>query len=538
MLISQVKQKATIFFHKPIVWWLIIFTISLSLRYWYSSTELCFYTDQSRDAIVANQILQGELKLFGPVVSGRGAVFHGVLYYYVIAPLYALGGGNPLFVSVALSLLSTVGLIPTYYLAKKLLKNETLAFVVIGMMSFSMSSIETSASFWNLQLSIVLLPAYCLYLYQIFENTNSKNSFLTGIFLGLLVQSGFSNIQWFLPYVIVFGVLILKRSNIRKTLLHFALSLLGLVIATSSMIIVEFLAYSRGLFALEDSLHWVNGSGFSIQSLQSVLIWYFNSLTAFLIPQYSTITMLMILITGLIVYRLRNDRRWLWLGLLLLPPIGGQIASNGAASYILTGYESIFYILVVFVFSQTFYLAGKYLSVSNKRIITLLLLTFFITSNIARLQQDKISRETLACVWKATNLEELEAIRYTYERADGEPFSIDIVAEPYGINMKYGYLYTWYGQEKYEYTPVFIGDSQVGHPTEGLLEETHNYSQVHFIVYEPGSYNYWFKRRTADAPATRESQNLFYHRQPAVENLLETTQFGELIMVDYYVSPQ
>ncbi|KUK79576.1 MAG: transmembrane(s)proteins 7..24 [Microgenomates bacterium 39_7] len=516
--------------------WILIFAVSLFLRYWYSSTELCFYTDQSRDAIVANQILQGEWKVFGPVVSGRGAVFHGVLYYYVIAPLYALGGGSPLFVSVALSLISTVGLIPTYLLAEKILKNKKLAFIVIGMMGVSLSSIETSASFWNLQLSIILLPAYCLFLFKTSTELNFKNSFLTGLFLGLLIQSGFSNIVWILPYVVLFGFLLIRRSNKRKTIKNSVVSLIGLGIATSTMILVEFLAWRRGLFALEDSLHWVSGSGFSLQNLQSVFIWYFNSISSFLVPQLPLVTMIIIVISSLVIFNSRKDHRWLWLGLLLLPPIGGQLASNGAASYILTGYESIFYIFVVLVFSKAFSLLGANHSSKKQQMLIFVLLTIFAVSNVAKLKQDKMTRETLACVWKATNLEELDAIDYTYDRADGAPFSIDVVAEPYGINMKYGYLYSWYGQKNYGYMPVFIGGSQVGHPTEGLLQEAQNYSDTHFIIYEPGSYNYWFKVRTADAPATRESQNLFYYRQPALENLQETRQFGELITVDYYFS--
>lgn len=522
----------------PIAFWLLIFLLSLSLRFWYSSTELCFYTDQSRDAIVANQIIQGDWKLFGPVVNGRGAIFHGVLYYYVIAPLYALGGGSPFFVSIVLSLLSTIGLIPTYFLAKVILRTRLLPFLVVGMMSVSLSTIETSASFWNLQLSIILLPAYCLYLLKTYEHFTVLNGLITGFFLGLLVQSGFSNIQWLLPYVVVFGLALLKQPKKSRYLYILATSLLGFGLTISSMILTELLAWKRGLFAMQDSLHWISNSGFSIKNIQSVALWYFNSMTSFLVPYFPLATAAILVLAASVIYRTRKNRRWLWLGLLLLPPIGGQLMSNSAASYVLTGYESIVYISVVLVFYQAFVLFGKNISVKIRILIATALCAAFFLSNIAMLLRDKNTNETLACVWDSGSLEELQAIDFTYDRANGQPFSIDVVAEPYGINLKYAYLYSWYGQKTYGYTPVFIGGTQTGHPTEGLLKEANSYFPIHFIVYEPGTYNYWFHRRTIGQPATLESQNLFYYRQPSIEKLRETQQFGKLIIVDYYMIDQ
>lgn len=525
---------------RPLIFWIIIFSISLSVRYWYSSTELCFYTDQSRDAIVANQILQGSLKLFGPVVNSRGAIFHGVLYYYVIAPLYAVGGGSPLFVSIALSLISTIGLIPTYFLAEKLLKSKRLAYIVIAMLSVSVSSVETSASFWNLQLSIIFLPAFCLFLLKTYDKFALQNSFFTGLLLGLLIQSGFSNIQWLLPYVAVFGALLCKQLNKRRYFKNLTVSLLGLGIATSSMILVEFLSWRRGLFAMEDALHWVGGSGFSIQNIQSVFSWYFKSLNSFLIPQVPLVTIVIITVACLVIYQSRKDRQWLWLGLLLITPVGGQIASNSVASYILTGYESIFYIFIVLVFYKIFqYLEKKVFAksfIKSCKAVVLILLTIFMISNITMLRLDKITKDTLACAWRISSFEELQLIDYTYQLADNEPFSIDVITEPYGINMKYGYLYSWYGQNKYGYAPVFVGGTQTGHITEGLLKEAESFLPKHFIIYEPGSYNYWFKVRTIDAPATRQSQDLFYYRQPPLDKLQETQQFGELIKLDYYLT--
>lgn len=523
-------------FSRSITFWILIFALSLGLRYWYSSTEICFYTDQSRDAVVANKILHGDWQLFGPVVNGRGAIFHGVLYYYVIAPLYALGGGDPWFVSIALSLFSTVCLIPSFLFAKKLFNAPKLAYIVVGLIAVSLSSIETSASFWNLQLSIILLPTYCFFLFKTFEKPTVVNGLVTGLLIGLLVQSGFSNIQWLLPYVVVLGMALYRQRDKKSVFTTVILSLCGFACAISSMLLVEYLAWKRGLFAMQDSLHWVSTGAFSVHNIQSVGRWYFDSLTSFLVPQFPWVTAALLLLSAVTVYITRQDKRWKWLGLLLIPPVLGQLASDSAASYILTGYESIFYIGIVLVFYKCLTFFGKNFSQHVPNAITMTLLILFAFSNLAAIQLDKTTNDTLACAWKTGSFEELQAIEYTYQLAEGKPFTIDTVTEPYGINLKYGYLYAWYGQKKYGYTPAFIGKPQAGYISEGLLRESDQYLPLHFAIYEHGSYNYWFHIRTAAAPATQESQELFYYRQPPINALQDSKKFGELITVDRYLS--
>ena len=51
---------------------------------------LIFGYDQARDAFSALEIAHGHLKILGPSASAPG-LFHGVLYYYLLAPIYLLG---------------------------------------------------------------------------------------------------------------------------------------------------------------------------------------------------------------------------------------------------------------------------------------------------------------------------------------------------------------------------------------------------------------------------------------------------------------
>lgn len=52
------------------------------------SSALSFHYDMSRDAFEAQKIIKdGDLKILGPPTSTPG-LFHGPLYYYLIAPFY------------------------------------------------------------------------------------------------------------------------------------------------------------------------------------------------------------------------------------------------------------------------------------------------------------------------------------------------------------------------------------------------------------------------------------------------------------------
>src|SRR3990167_4634228 len=64
-----------------------------------------FFFDQGRDALVIWRLWhEGKLFLIGPV-TGLAGIFLGPLYYYLIAPFYLMGGGNPRIPAVFLATL-------------------------------------------------------------------------------------------------------------------------------------------------------------------------------------------------------------------------------------------------------------------------------------------------------------------------------------------------------------------------------------------------------------------------------------------------
>src|SRR6266576_4992192 len=75
---------------------LLIFAFGYFLRVIFlPSKALTFGYDQARDAVNALEIVHGHIKFFGPSASQPG-LFHGVFYYYILAPFYLIGKGSPI----------------------------------------------------------------------------------------------------------------------------------------------------------------------------------------------------------------------------------------------------------------------------------------------------------------------------------------------------------------------------------------------------------------------------------------------------------
>ena len=71
------------------------------------NNALTFGYDQARDALIAKQIISGDIKIQGPPSSAPG-LYHGVFYYYLLAPAYLIGHGSPIVVAYYLAFLNSL----------------------------------------------------------------------------------------------------------------------------------------------------------------------------------------------------------------------------------------------------------------------------------------------------------------------------------------------------------------------------------------------------------------------------------------------
>ncbi len=101
-----------------------IFLLGFFLRtVFLPSLSLTFGYDQARDAVHAEEISQGHLKILGPPASTPG-LFHGVFYYYVLAPAYKLGKGNPIAAAYWIATINASVIFIVYFLTYLMTKKK------------------------------------------------------------------------------------------------------------------------------------------------------------------------------------------------------------------------------------------------------------------------------------------------------------------------------------------------------------------------------------------------------------------------------
>src|SRR5258708_18206614 len=102
------------------------------------------------------------IPILGPISDIPG-VHHGALYYYILAPLYALGSWDLPFVVRSFAVIGSLTLIPVYFLTKRLFTKRAAVIAVILTM-FSFEAVSYSRWISNPVLAIPLYPLFLLLL--------------------------------------------------------------------------------------------------------------------------------------------------------------------------------------------------------------------------------------------------------------------------------------------------------------------------------------------------------------------------------------
>ena len=157
-----------------------ILSLALFIRVYRAEDLLGFYYDQGRDALVIWRFWYNrDFFLIGPV-TGLMGIYLGPFYYLLIAPLYLIGGGSPVYPAVFLSFLSVIALFILYLLGQEMhSKAGGLIAATIGGFSFYIFSLH------------IYIPRY-FHQHSLTKRTrsSSRNKLFPRHFLFLLKQLG------------------------------------------------------------------------------------------------------------------------------------------------------------------------------------------------------------------------------------------------------------------------------------------------------------------------------------------------------------
>lgn len=422
----------------------IILLIGFILRVYNIQNTLGFYFDQGRDALIVWDLWhKGDFFLLGPT-TGIAGIFRAPFYYYLIAPFYLIGGGNPVWPSVFLSLTTVLASFLAFLLGRKI-HSDAAGIIAAVMSSFSFNIVM--ASRWLSNPTPMLLLSMLLVLFMLLVTEGKKQAWYgISIVLGLSLFSFGSASEVF--YFLATGLFaVWQRKNLpnKKQLLKMGLLLL---LTVAPLIIFDFkndLLISGNIkkFFVEDrSFRMV-----SWKVISEKIVLYKDIFTKLIFHGrwHREMFFFGIVLTLIVFYfhKLIKLKGVVILLLLMGSMLVGLLFFQGNQGnfydYYLTGYYLIFILLFSIGLGEIWKkkLPGKAL--------VLFLIYLFLVNNYSFLQY-KITDKVEAPGSIALKTE-LQAVDWIKTNSSGKEINIDVYVPPV-IPYAYEYLFLWKGIEQ------------------------------------------------------------------------------------------
>lgn len=461
-----------------------ILAIALFLRYLYFPGNIYFGFDQARDAFAVKEILSGHLKLIGPPTTFEG-LRHGVLYYYLYAPFYFLGGGDPSIPAAFLRVLNSFGVIVIFALATILFGRFT---GLISAWLFAVSFEQTQFALYFNHPSFAVISILVLFfgLSLLIFRKKSIGLIIAFFGLGLSVQFEFLLTYLILPFLLI--LFIFRKSIPKLTLKEILSGLLTLFLTLLTFIITE-VKYGFRSFNFISQLLF-NGSEKSITKILSLYLFEMGQVIKFNLigsAEFKLIISLILLISFLLMLKSAVKKQLIFLGIWFFSVTviymingGGDIKSDVIQYHPNVG---ISLALIIFV-SYLIFIIGK----KTSYLISLIIILLISASNFSLIQKINPTGSMPEINAQSFMLlsDEKKVLDYIYMRADKKPFAIKAITLPFFVNTTWSYLFSWYGQAKFGYLPVWNGKNALGFPNSLTIEDAQDKAPpTRFLIIEP-----------------------------------------------------
>lgn len=436
----------------------LIILLGIFVRVYRVDQVLGFYFDQGRDALVIWDLWhKGKIFLIGPT-TGIAGIFRGPFYYYLIAPIYLLGGGNPIYPAIFLSLLSIIAIILLYFLTTEIQGKSSGIFAVI-IASFSFYIVVASRWLSNPtpMLLLSMLLVFCM-----FRISEGKKIYWAAIsfILGLsLFHFGSSGEFFYFPAVAIFALWqTCLPAGRRKNLPSKKIIIISLILfAITAAPLIVFDIKHHGILSENIKKFLIDERSFkaSFWDVFKVrLNFYYDVFTNKIFEgryQREKVILGIVGVSFLIFFKkFWKKPKFKIIVLLLLSPIVGLLFFQGNEGniydYYLTGYYLIFILLFAVVL-------GKIWTYKLGKIFIIYFFYVFLTTNLEviryRLSDGLTGPETIAFG------NEKLALDWIYKDLPAGrqvPFSVDVYVPPV-IPYAYDYLFKWYGGSVKGYEP-------------------------------------------------------------------------------------
>lgn len=432
---------------------ILILGVASFLRFYRLKELLGFWYDQGRDGLIIwNMIYDHKLTLIGPEMGFTG-IFRGGWYYYLITPFYALGRGNPLYPSAFLVITTLLAIYLLFRVGKGLggVKTGLMAALITSVSIYLIKSSQwLSDPTPTLFISVLLLWS----MYK-FSEGKRWGLILSAFLSGMALQFSAAAEVFYIPAIILLVFIFRKKVKIKfreiiLTVISFIIPFFPQLLfelrhpGVQSSAFINFLFHEKTFtyafweivktrlpfdYQMFASKFWINGE--------------------VLFAPFFALFIILIIISWKRFWKL--DKFKILFVLSLAPFVGTLFfVSNlgGVYEYYFTGYYLLWILLLSYVYMA---FSGKFLV----KIATFLFLAVLVFQNMNEYKKTySVSLDDPKLIAYAN---QLKAVDWVYEKANGREFNVDEYVPPV-IPYAYQYLFRWLGTTKYGGLPQ---DNQV-----------------------------------------------------------------------------
>ncbi|MFH1289420.1 MAG: glycosyltransferase family 39 protein [Patescibacteria group bacterium] len=432
---------------------LLILVFSFFFRVYRVGDLLGFYYDQGRDALkILEMIKFQDFPAIGPTTGIEG-LFLGPFWFYLLAPFYFLGNGNPVVAAIAISFFDLGAIIMLFLIGREffskrvgLLASFFWGFSYYFICSARWFSNPSPLPFFSLLLIFSLLKFFI----------KKKNNYLilASLSLSLALQLEIASAIFYIPIILVLFLIFKPLKTSKKTFFASGLIFFALLIPqilfefkNNFLTLKNFLIFSKGEINTNNKTWAIPSFAFIKARIYSYKEIFFSRLDVDTNFFSSFFSVLFLIFSILLLKREKlKSASGILLVFLVLPLILLLFFSGNYArlyDYYLTGFFASF--ILLFSLFASFFLKKKIYYP-----IFALIIIFFLNGNLIFIK-DYLSTN---CD-KETHISlknELQAIDWMYEDAD-EKFNVDVYVPPV-IPLAYDYLIPYRGEKKYNKLPV------------------------------------------------------------------------------------
>jgi hypothetical protein len=418
--------------------------------------------DQARDLFQATTIFRDhKLHIIGPTAGNNPNLHHGVLFWYYLIPGLVLFRGNPIGAVIENSFFNALSIIVMYFLGRDLFKSKRIGIIAAAITAVSYYYIQFSGWLSNPTGTFFTLPLFFLGLVE-YKNGKKWGSPLSLFFLGLTIQFELFFLYLIPVLFIAFIILRPKFPSIKLMIL----SVFAFMIATSSMILTEIKFHFAGIRSILFAGQFVGGEkpnfwGILITFLREKWETFYLNFW----PQNKNLgTLIGILAVSFLIFEIiknKQRQRNLFLLLWFFSPAIMFLLGQHNAPWFYIGRPAAAILIGAYLISK----------IKSKTIVVFILMAVII-ANITAIRDSMGSGQALLEPDKSSFMsDQLTAIDYTYKNSNGQQFEINTLTNPLYVNAVWGYQYYWYGLQKYNYLPSFVGGDQL-YPYNTLPKST------------------------------------------------------------------